>query len=96
VNEFWGKGDVAKYKEDKSIKPFKVSYSADVINRIVKQLDETTAFTSPLEDTAFEYGFNTKRLQEILKYWKGTYLPKWTEREQFLNQYPQFKTQIQG
>lgn len=53
-------------------------------------------FAEPLEDTAFEYGFHAKRLKEILSYWKGQYLPKWGEREAYLNQFPQFTTQIQG
>jgi len=28
--EFWGKGDIANYKEDSSVKPFKVSYGDEV------------------------------------------------------------------
>lgn len=31
LEEFWGKGDVKSYKEDKSIKPFKLSFSDEVI-----------------------------------------------------------------
>lgn len=30
LKEFWGKGDVANYKEDTSVKPFKVSFGNDV------------------------------------------------------------------
>lgn len=30
LKEFWGKGDVANYKEDSSIKPFKVSFGDEV------------------------------------------------------------------
>ncbi|KAL7031273.1 hypothetical protein ACKWTF_006950 [Chironomus riparius] len=96
LNEYWGRGDVKNYKEDTTIKPFKISYSAEVIKRLTDKLDDAPAFAEPLEDTAFEYGFNTKHLQKILNYWKGQYLPKWNEREQFLNQFPQFTTQIQG
>lgn len=96
LNEYWGRGDAKNYKEDKTIKPFKISYSAEVIKRLTDKLNDAPAFTEPLEDTAFEYGFNTKHLKKILNYWKGQYLPKWNEREQFLNQYPQFTTQIQG
>jgi Epoxide hydrolase N terminus len=119
VNEFWGRGDGRNYKEDKTIKPFKISYSAEVdgwenllkfpttrnifssalgqvIKRLADKLDDARTFTDSLEDTAFEYGFNSKRLQQILSYWRGQYLPKWGEREEFLNQFPQFTTQIQG
>jgi len=35
-------------------------------------------------------------LKEVVNYWKGQYLPKWGEREAFLNQFPQFTTQVQG
>lgn len=30
LKEFWGRGDGNGYKEDKTIKPFKISYSAEV------------------------------------------------------------------
>lgn len=96
LNEYWGRGDRKSYKEDKTIKPFKISYSAEVIKRLADKLDDAAPLTKSLEGTAFEYGFNSKRLKEILNYWKGQYLPKWSEREAFLNQYPQFTTQIQG
>lgn len=66
------------------------------ISKLSHRLEDAAPFTDPLEDVAFEYGFNSKRLQEIITYWKKTYLPKWSQRQTFLNQYPQFKTQIQG
>jgi len=67
-----------------------------VIKKLKSRLDDAGPFTDPLEDSAFNYGFNSKRLQEVLNYWKGSYLPKWSDRQQFLNQFEQFKTQIQG
>ena len=71
-------------------------FPGKVIKRLTDRINNAQPFTPPLEDTAFEYGFNSNRLQEILNYWKGQYLPKWSERETFLNQFPQFKTQVQG
>lgn len=70
--------------------------SFKVIKRLTDKLGDAGTFTDSLEGTAFEYGFNSKRLSEVLSYWKGQYLPKWSEREAFLNQFPQFTTQIQG
>ncbi|CRL02365.1 CLUMA_CG015094, isoform A [Clunio marinus] len=96
VKEFWGPGDGKDYKELHQFKPFKISYSSEVIKRLMDRLDDVQVITDPLEDTAFEYGFNANRLREILSYWKGEYLPKWKEREAFLNQFPQYKTKIQG
>ena len=67
-----------------------------MIKKLKFRLDDADPFIEPLEGTAFEYGFNTKRLQEVVEYWKTSYIPKWTERLTFLNQFPHFKTQIQG
>lgn len=67
-----------------------------MILKLKSRLEDAGPFTDPLEGIAFEYGFNTKRLQEIIKYWKDSYVPKWTERQDFLNQFSHFKTQIQG
>lgn len=51
----------------------------------------------PLEDVQFQYGFNTNKLKSVVGYWRDTYLAKWnTERQNYLNKFPQFKTQIQG
>lgn len=96
LKEYWGPGDVKQYKEDTTVKPFKISYPPEVIEKLKSKLNDTPNFAKPLEGVAFEYGFNTNRLQDILKYWKTSYLDKWNEREAFLNQFPQFKTQIQG
>uniref|UniRef100_A0A182P364 Epoxide hydrolase N-terminal domain-containing protein n=1 Tax=Anopheles epiroticus TaxID=199890 RepID=A0A182P364_9DIPT len=96
LKQYWGPGDVKQYKEDTSIKPFKVSYEPAVIDKLRAKLNDVPALTPPLEGVAFEYGFNTDRLKEIIKYWRTTYLEKWSEREQFLNKFPHYHTQIQG
>ncbi|XP_055594688.1 juvenile hormone epoxide hydrolase 1-like [Uranotaenia lowii] len=96
LKQYWGPGDGKSYKEDTSIKPFKVAYSAEVIEKLRSKLSDAPNFAKPLEGVGFEYGFNSNRLQEILKYWRTDYLGKWTDREKFFNQYPHFKTQIQG
>lgn len=51
-------------------------------------------FTPPLEGVGFEYGFNTKQIDGWLNYWAEKY--NFSEREKFLNQFPQYKTYIQG
>lgn len=99
LNEFWGRDvDAKNYNEDQTLQPFKISYSEEVIKRLKNKLNDGLAepFTEPLENVAFEYGFNSKRLKEVLTYWRDQYLPKWNEREQFLNQFEHFTTQIQG
>lgn len=96
LQQYWGPGDAKQYKEDTTIKPFKVVYPPEVIEKLRSKLNDPPTLVKPLEGTAFEYGFNSNRLQEILKYWKTSYLNKWNEREAFLNQFPHFHTQIQG
>lgn len=50
----------------------------------------------PLEGAGFEYGFNSKKLKSVVKFWRDDYLTRWDKRQAFLNSFPQFKTQIQG
>lgn len=94
--EYWGPGHNNDYTENTEITSFKVSYSKDVIDRLRRRLDDAGPFAEPIEGSAFEYGFHSKRLEEILKYWQNDYIPKWQERQDFLNKFDQFKTEIQG
>nr|UTQ10530.1 juvenile hormone epoxide hydrolase-2 [Antheraea pernyi] len=93
LNAWWGP-EQQKAKQDTSIKPYKVSFSPDVIKDLKDRIKRRRALTPPLEGIAFEYGFNTKELDNWLKYWSEEY--PFAERETFLNQFPQFTTNIQG
>ncbi|XP_055839479.1 juvenile hormone epoxide hydrolase 2-like [Episyrphus balteatus] len=95
VNAYWGPGLASSYKEDASIKPFTIKY-AEAVNDLKQQLARPLKLHAPLEDVNFEYGFNSKALRNVITYWRDNYLTRWSEREQFLNQFPQFTTQIQG
>jgi juvenile hormone epoxide hydrolase len=110
-NEFWGRGDVIHYKEDKAIRAFKINYSEEVnsfvfgckfhflFSQVIKGLSDQlskTKIPEPLEGAMFEYGFNGNHFKKVLSYWKGEYLTKWSERQEYLNQFPQFTTNIQG
>ncbi|XP_058818173.1 juvenile hormone epoxide hydrolase 1-like isoform X2 [Topomyia yanbarensis] len=96
LDQYWGPGDGKLYKEDPSIKPFKIAYTTGVIEKLRTKLNDTPNLVPPLEGVAFEYGFNSNHLKEIVTYWKTEYLDKWNTREKYLNQFPHFKTQIQG
>jgi len=61
-----------------------------------ERLNRTLRLTPPLEGVAFEYGFNTNYLKEVVEYWRDDYLPRWREREVFLWQFNHFTTDIQG
>ncbi|KRT85407.1 hydrolase, partial [Oryctes borbonicus] len=47
-----------------------------------------------LEGVNQHYGIHKDLLSEIVQFWKTSY--DWRQREKWLNQYPQFKTNIQG
>lgn len=96
IDEYWGPSALEKSKQDESIRKFTISFSQDKIEKLKQKLEDAGPFAEPLEGVAFQYGFNSNKLKDILKYWKDDYLPKWSEQEKYLNSLPQFKTKIQG
>ncbi|KAM3958034.1 juvenile hormone epoxide hydrolase-like [Aphomia sociella] len=92
-NEWWGPNEL-KGKVDNSIRPFQVKFEESVVNDLKYRLKNHRPFTPPLEGIGFEYGFNTKTLNTWVQYWAEKY--PFSEREKFLNKFPQFKTNIQG
>lgn len=93
ITQNWGPTKAAK-KIPPGISPFKVQYSADVIDNLKKKLSEPYYLETPLE--GFRYGFNTNKLREVITYWRDDYLNRWNERQTFLNSFPQFTTEVQG
>lgn len=47
-----------------------------------------------MEDVAFQYGFNGKYLKEVVDFWRDEY--DFVEREKYINEYFQYKVNIQG
>ncbi|KRT86650.1 hydrolase [Oryctes borbonicus] len=90
-NTWWGYGD---QKGDTAIKPFKVVFPKQVTEDLVNRLKNTRSLTPPLEGIQQQYGFNTNTLKQVIDYWAHKY--DFQQRENFLNQFPQFKTNIQG
>ncbi|XP_047539262.1 juvenile hormone epoxide hydrolase-like isoform X1 [Vanessa atalanta] len=93
LEEWWGT-ELSKSKQDDSIKPFKVDFNEVMIKDLKDRLRDRHPLAPPLKGVAFEYGFNSKQLEGWLKYWAEEYSFK--ERENFFNNYPHFKTDIQG
>lgn len=92
-DEWWGpKGLVSK--QDKSIRPFTVKFDEEMIKDLKYRIKNHRPLVPPLEGIGFEYGFNTAQMNSWLSYWTEKY--NFSEREKFLNQFPQFKTNIQG
>lgn len=65
-----------------------------MLSDLTKRLQNALPFQEPLEDARHHYGLNTHLLKEIIEFWKTQY--NWREQEKFLNQYPQFKVNVQG
>lgn len=65
-----------------------------MVKDLKDRLKNHAKWNPPLEDVAFEYGFNTKQLNSWVTYWAEKY--NFQEREKFFNQYPHYKTNIQG
>ncbi|XP_022903840.1 juvenile hormone epoxide hydrolase 2-like [Onthophagus taurus] len=88
---WWGPKSI---KADNKIRSFKIDVSEDVIKDLKYRLENARPFTPPLEGIQQQYGMNTKLLSDVVNFWKTDY--NWKEREEFLNKYPQFITNIQG
>lgn len=93
-NKNWG--DNTKDQLNSGVQPFKVNFGSSVIEELRKELNRTRPLTPPLQGVGFRYGFNSETTEKVIKYWRDTYLPKWNERQQYLNKFPQFKLKIQG
>ncbi|XP_048001399.1 juvenile hormone epoxide hydrolase-like [Leguminivora glycinivorella] len=93
LQQWWGPEEL-KGKADDSIRPFKIEFTDKMIEDLKKRLDNFRPPPPPLEGVAQSYGFNSKLLEDWRRYWRDQYPFK--AREAFLNQFPQFKTNIQG
>lgn len=96
VNAYWGRGDAVNYKEDLSIKRQEIKFSDESIDALKAKLNEPLWLPEPLEGTTDEYGMNINELATVIEHWKTNYLPRWDERQAFLNTLPHYLTQIQG
>ncbi|KAM8945301.1 epoxide hydrolase 1 [Pelodytes ibericus] len=90
---WWGPGQRRESDEDESIRPFKIETSEEELNDLFQRIDQTR-YSEPLEGSRFNYGFNSTYLRKVVSYWKNTF--SWKKQLDILNQYPQFKTKIEG
>lgn len=89
---WWGAGK-KPLTEDDHIYSFKVQTSEKEIEDLHERIDRTR-YTDPLEDSCFQYGFNSTYLKTVVSYWRQTF--DWKKQVGVLNQYPHFKTKIEG
>ncbi|XP_027204882.2 epoxide hydrolase 1-like [Dermatophagoides pteronyssinus] len=80
-------------KDSVDVKPFRVNVSDADLNDLQERL-KRSRFIDHLQDTNFEYGFNSDYLRVVQQYWLNSY--QWRKHEKMINSYPQFITQIEG
>ncbi|KAJ8985150.1 hypothetical protein NQ317_012802 [Molorchus minor] len=92
---YWGPGEPNNaWKENFLITPLNITVPDEVLEYLKWRLDTHRPMVPPLEGVQQQYGMNTKLLEDVIQYWKTEY--NWTERQQYLNKYPQYKINIQG
>ncbi|XP_027010160.1 epoxide hydrolase 1 [Tachysurus fulvidraco] len=90
---WWGVGTPLESPEDDSIRPFRIETTQEEIEDLYHRIDQTRPVPS-LEDSKFHYGFNSIYLQKVVSYWRNDF--DWRRQVDKLNQYPHFKTKIEG
>ncbi|XP_066474661.1 epoxide hydrolase 1-like [Tiliqua scincoides] len=91
---WWGSGErPLRDKDGEGIRPFQVKTSEKEIQDLYQRLDNAR-YTPPLEGSTFNYGFNSTYLQRVVSYWRNQF--DWQKQVKILNQYPHFKTTIEG
>ncbi|XP_063775057.1 epoxide hydrolase 1-like [Pseudophryne corroboree] len=89
---WWGVGH-RQDDENEDIRPFKIETSEEELNDLFRRIDQTR-FSEPLEGSRFNYGFNSTHLRKVVSYWRNTF--NWEKQLEIINQYPHFKTKIEG
>ncbi|KAM4042440.1 epoxide hydrolase 1 [Anomaloglossus baeobatrachus] len=89
---WWGAGQRPD-DENEEIRPFKIETSEEELKDLFHRIDESR-YSEPLEGSRFNYGFNSKHLRKVVSYWKEGF--SWKKQLEILNQYPHFKTKIEG
>ncbi len=83
----------AKLANNAPILPFEIQVSDAAIEDLQRRL-AATRMPDQLAQTSWEYGTDSSYLAELLSYWQNDF--DWREQESQLNQFDQFKTEIDG
>lgn len=92
-NRWWGDGEDSGINDD-TIRNFKINFSDSIINDLKHRIKNRRPITQTLENAYSNYGINSYHLEKILKYWSEGY--NYKERIKNWNNFPHFKTKIQG
>jgi epoxide hydrolase len=76
-----------------AITPFRIQVPDNALKDLKDRLARTR-FPSEIENSGWDYGTNLGYLKELVTYWQTRF--DWRAQERRLNQFPQFKTTIDG
>ena len=76
-----------------TIVPFEKAVSNEAISDLKNRL-QNTRLPDQISQTTWEYGTDREYLIELIDYWRNEF--NWREQESTLNQFDQFKTEIDG
>ncbi|NML40245.1 epoxide hydrolase [Chitinophaga sp. G-6-1-13] len=75
------------------MKPFSINVPQETLNDLSARLKQTR-WTDEPENAGWNYGTNPGYLRELVHYWQTAY--DWRTHEAEINQFPQYKTEIDG
>ena len=78
---------------DASIRPFNINVPDSLLTDLQDRLSRAR-FPDEINGAGWDYGTNTAYLKELVAYWRDGF--DWRAQEQRLNQFAQFKTNIDG
>ncbi|KAF7710900.1 epoxide hydrolase 1 [Silurus meridionalis] len=93
VGDGWWRTEEKPLTEDRTIRPFVVETSKEMLEDLYRRIDQTR-YTDSLQDCRFHYGFNSTYLKKVTSYWRHEF--NWERQVKVLNKYPHFKTNIEG
>jgi len=74
--------------------PIRIDVAQATLSRIDRRLAETRIGYAPNDDAGWKYGTDAHYLGELVAYWRDLY--DWRAEEARLNQWPQFRANIDG
>ncbi|XP_026761182.2 juvenile hormone epoxide hydrolase-like [Galleria mellonella] len=95
--DYWWGPNETKSKQNKDIRPYRIVFGDGMLHDLRMRFDSyrtETKKVKSLKDAAWTYGINSEAFSQFFSNWIFQYKPE--ERVKFLNQFDQFKTNIQG
>ncbi|MEP7304990.1 MAG: epoxide hydrolase family protein [Acidobacteriota bacterium] len=83
----------AQSQDSSAVVPFKISIPNEILTDLKVRLARTR-FPDELSGAGWDYGTNLDYLKQLVTYWRDRF--DWRKEERRLNQWPQFKTRVDG